>query len=211
MIQKETKEIPVHYYDRADLQEMIQAHKLWLDSNRQTGSRFRLEHCDVNDFEGFGEQNLKQSRFSHVNFYYCNFTGTNFRDSTFYNCRFYNCTFFDTEMKYASLDDTTPFSNCTGVLSLEGADGYKMLAFQHADEPRFLAGCRYFTKEEAFEHWSVEHPSVLDDDGRHCRIAVAAVNALLVLGQLQGWKGCEPVYVGLRGVRSTQAHSEEDE
>lgn len=79
-----------------------------------------------------------------------------------------------------------------GILTVGPCDGWIMHACRHADGPRILAGCRWFTRAAAGAHWNEQHAS----GKQHADRMMTGVEALVALGRAHGWEGCECGAVG---------------
>lgn len=75
----------------------------------------------------------------HVEFYNCCFNYADFTDSILLNVRFLRC----------------DLTLARGIVVLPVGDprGYVPVAVRHGDSWRISAGCRWFTLEEARDHW----------------------------------------------------------
>ena len=84
------------------------------------------------------------------------------------------------------LNEESPLHCWTIHRQLGPCDNWIMTAVYWKDGLRIHAGCRWFTLEEAREHWGPK----CEDRRAHGDLMLAGVEALFSLARAHGWEGC---------------------
>ncbi len=137
--------------------------------SRLIGESINLKCFDDKDFRN---HNFEEKNILGVRFFNCNFEGTQFNKLTIDNCKFVQCNmtrvdFFDVTLKRVSfldsnLEEAEFFgANLVGIRQIystytKNCSLYVIPGTLHG--PRFIAGCRNFTYEQAIKHWDIRRP-----------------------------------------------------
>ena len=132
-----------------------------------TGSMLMSLDMTGSDFEG--------CNFNNAEFRQCDLTGSELSNTDLEGAMLANCTLYNIMLDGAALADTKFFA-CPGFRD-GGIDdrGYRFVAVKHDAGWMVQAGCRWFTAEQALEHWEFRENSdalaraaLLTGDGVGC-------------------------------------------
>ena len=130
-------------HDLEDLPSLCESNYLYQD--------LTFDGCDYRDYEFEDDIKFSDCHFDHVDFRGARL-GCHFQ-----NCIFEFCDFTGANMQLATTL-TSVFEHCVGILRLPVGDerGYDCMAVRTKDGFwKILAGCRWYSINEALQHWGV--------------------------------------------------------
>ncbi|HEY2617481.1 MAG TPA: pentapeptide repeat-containing protein [Acetobacteraceae bacterium] len=125
------------------------------------------------EFENFDlrEADLSECELNGANFRQARLNDATLDDSSLVNANFHGASMYNVTMRGSDIDGAR-FTHCYGVVDA-GFDnrGYRFVGIWHPKEQTWMvkAGCRWFTMEEAEEHWG---PDDMDNRDAMARLAV---------------------------------------